>query len=190
MGAINSADKPQDCLLPPLSLLPLPPCLPPAHGCWQGKVMYTRHVTVSAEDVPYLVRKATGIKSLECAVEITEDYRHRCMTATSKNTTKRNMLICDETMVYRADTADPGRTYFEQTCAMEVMGLPTSVGSKLEAFLSSKYATGIEEGRQVDLTLLEELCTAGKTDETYQTWTEVTTPCSLSGTATMTPSSS
>eukprot|EP01047_Picozoa_sp_COSAG01_P077633 COSAG01_NODE_14051_length_1502_cov_1.338560_1_plen_262_part_00 len=138
----------------------------------QGRLTYKRFVEASAKDVPWIIRKATGFKSIVFDAHVTEDYRNRTMTVVSENVSLRKRVLLDETTVYMAHADNPDYTYFEQTATISIPGLPTSVANKLSSFLAKEYEDGIDQGRVVDQELVDQLYTEGKreTDPEYKPW--------------------
>ena len=122
----------------------------------EGRVTYERTVVATADDVPWIVRRAIGMKDVTFKAQVVEDYRKREMTISSVNVTARKQLLLDETTVYLADRHDPNHCYFEQVATLSIPGLPTSVAKHMESFLSKKYEKGCDDGRTLDMELQEE----------------------------------
>ena len=123
----------------------------------EGRVVYERTVVAAADDVPWLVRKATGLTQIKFKATMIEDYRARKMTVISENVSMRKHLVLDETTIYCADPFDPNCTYFEQVATLSLPGLPSKAAKTVERFLSKKYEQGCDDGRVVDLELAEEV---------------------------------
>ena len=62
----------------------------------EGKVTYERTVVCAPDDIPFLIRKATGLTAITFKACVTEDYRNRAMTVVSENISLRKFLLLDE----------------------------------------------------------------------------------------------
>lgn len=120
-----------------------------------GRSRYIRYVKIVADDVPWIVRKASGLNSLDFHAAYQVDYRNRTMSLVTKNITFRKKAVLDEHCVYKVDPENPNHTYFEQTATLSLPGVPSSVASKCEQFLIGEYEKGIGEGRQIDQELID-----------------------------------
>ncbi len=120
-----------------------------------GRTRYIRYVKIVADDVPWIVRKASGLNSLDFHAAYQVDYRNRSMSLLTKNITLRKKAVLDEECVYKVDPENPNHTYFEQTATLSLPGVPSSLASKCEQFLIGEYEKGIGEGRQIDQQLID-----------------------------------
>ena len=71
---------------------------------FRHQVSYTRYNTVAA-DVPWIVKKATGLSSLEFVSETKIDYVRKEMITRSQNVTMRgSLLVADEITTIKEGT--------------------------------------------------------------------------------------
>ena len=120
-----------------------------------GRRRYIRYVEIVADDIPWIVRKASGLNSLNFHAAYQVDYRNRTMTLLTKNITLRKKAVLDEQCIYKVDPDNPQHTYFEQTATLSLPGVPSSLASKCEQFLIGEYEKGIGEGRKIDQELID-----------------------------------
>ena len=94
---------------------------------------YTRTVTATA-DVPWMVRRATGLETMQFVQEVQVDRFRRRIDMVTKNTTWREKGVCvDETCSYYAHPAHGGWTAFEQTATLTLDLGGYGIESTLEA---------------------------------------------------------
>lgn len=136
----------------------------------EGKQTYIRYVEIVADEVPWIVRKASGLTSLDFHAAYTVDHRNRTMSLLTKNITLRKKVVLDEECIYCVDPENPEHTYFEQTATLSLPGVPSSVATKIEKFLINEYEKGIGEGRKIDQELIDSKLRGGFTAP--PTWTE------------------
>lgn len=121
----------------------------------EGKTSFIRIVTIAPTELPWIVRKATGLSFVNFHTAVTIDYRARSMDMTTRNIELRKRFVLDEVCHYRVDPEDSRWTIFEQTATVAVPGVPSSIAPVMEDFLTSQYEKGIGEGRKIDQKLIE-----------------------------------
>ena len=130
----------------------------------RGVLSYTRTVTATA-DVPWMVRRATGLETMQFVQEVQVDRFRRRIDMVTKNTTWREKGVCvDETCSYYAHPAHGGWTAFEQTATLTLDLGGYGIESTLEGFLIGVYSAAIDEGRVVDEELVADVLNAGSGD--------------------------
>lgn len=87
--------------------------------------------TLSSNEVPWLVRKATGIDTLQFESECVLDWARREYIITSKNVTMRSKVTIDEVGCYRVHDENPDYTWIEQSVTLSIPGLPSSLAKIL-----------------------------------------------------------
>jgi hypothetical protein len=127
----------------------------------EGKQTYIRHVEMVSDDIPWIVRKVSGLSSLDFHASVTVDHRNRTINMTTKNISLRKKVVLDEECHYGQDPENPDHTYFEQTATLSLPGVPSSMATKCEEFLIGEYEKGIGEGRKVDQELIDRKLRAG-----------------------------
>jgi hypothetical protein len=118
------------------------------HNAHDKVISFTRYTTVAAE-VPWVIRKATGLSTLNFQTDYVIDYGRQRMRSSTHNRTLEGMLLADETCVVKPDPAAPGeRVILRQEMTLEVQGIP--MAGKIGQFLGEAYCGGVLESRMLD----------------------------------------
>ena len=145
----------------------------------EGRETFLRTVHVSADDIPWIIRKVTGLDKIVFEQEINVDLRNRSLSMVTKNATLRKKLLCDEVCQYVVDEVNGEWTYFEQTATLSVPGMPTPVARAIEKLFIKEYEKGIAAGRDTDQLLIDLLLeragdklAGGGERSVWPTWSE------------------
>lgn len=118
----------------------------PSRTLLKCSILRTERLLTCEQPVPAIMQRLFNIGSTIYFYEVSEvDPQRREHRSVSRNITYSNVVMLDERVTYTADTADPGRTRFEQEAAVDVRGGMASVRSYVEDFCVNRFQANAEK---------------------------------------------